>query len=360
MKGTIKSRGKSFQVRLPYKNEYGIWTARTGTAKTKELAEAMLRKFIHEETQGLDTTNPTFEKVANEWYKEKELSGSPNTLKIYRNAKDKLIEQFGTMKIKDIKRKHISDYYASLKDSGFEVKHKRGIFNSIMLYAISSKYIMANPGREVKITRTKPEKDIVILNQAERLRLMGDFTGTIYYYPIIIVLKTGLRIGELAGLIWSNVNFKDNYIDVKQQYTRAGITHKLKSKASRRRIYLDKETKDYLLELRGSEYSTETYVLYDNINVYNSITNRLEPYGISIHDLRHNHATDLLSIMNPADAARRMGHTVQEYIRTYVHSNDDIQKQVVENLPVLNNESLRNKSRNKSEGEVVELARYLT
>ena len=103
MKGTVRPRGKSYQARLPYKNEYGIQTARTGTAKTKEAAEAMLRQFIIEETQGLDTTNPTFEKVANDWFNEKELSGSPNTLKIYRNAKDKLIEQFGTMKIKDIR-----------------------------------------------------------------------------------------------------------------------------------------------------------------------------------------------------------------------------------------------------------------
>jgi hypothetical protein len=151
VKGTIKPRGKSYQVRLPYKNESGIWTARTGTAKTKEAAEVMLRQFISEKTKGIDMSNPSLAEVANEWFKEKQLSASYNTLEVYRYAKNKLIVEFGTTKIKDIKRKDVTNFYNMLKQAGKEPKFIRGVLHSIMLYAISAKYIMDNLLRMLRL-----------------------------------------------------------------------------------------------------------------------------------------------------------------------------------------------------------------
>jgi integrase len=199
-----------------------------------------------------------------------------------------------------------------------------------------------------------------ILNLEDRQALIEAFKGTRYYYPILMGFKTGMRLGELMGLKWSNVNFKEGYIDVNQQITRNGMSNNLKSRASYRKIYLDKETKDILLEMKGTEYTNEEFVFTEHTTVFRCMFKALEPHEISPHDLRHNHATDLLGVMNPADAAKRMGHTVAEYIRTYVHSSDDIQKQAVKNLPVLKSESNLNKSRNISRGKVIKLATRAT
>ena len=360
MKGTVKQRNGSWQARLPYKNANGIWTARTGTAGSKEAAEALLRKFINEETKGLDMTNPLFKEVSQEWYNEKKLSCSFNSLRTYENSVATLNKWFGEMKIKDIKRKHISDFYSHIKANGLETKILRGRFNGMMLYAISNNYIMKNPGKEVKTARTKKPSPPKILTSAERTSLLKDFEDTRYYYPIAITLKTGMRLGELCGLTWDNVHFEEGYIEVKQQYTIGGFTDIVKSDASYRFIYMDEETTKFLKDMRHSPFTTPHFVFLDHRKVYEQFGQQLEPYEITPHVLRHNHATDLLSIMNPADAAKRMGHTVAEYIRTYVHASDDIQKQAVEKLPVLKSESDLNKSRNNEGGQVIELATRAT
>jgi len=48
------------------------------------------------------------------------------------------------------------------------------------------------------------------------------------------------------------------------------------------------------------------------------------------HDLRHTHGTELQDLMPIADAAYRMGHTKEEYVKTYIHPRSEKSKEMIE------------------------------
>ena len=60
---------------------------------------------------------------------------------------------------------------------------------------------------------------------------------------------TGLRIGELLGLKWADIDFRDSQIDVRRDVV-YGVVGKCKSKASKRPVALDRVLADVLLRWR--------------------------------------------------------------------------------------------------------------
>lgn len=64
-----------------------------------------------------------------------------------------------------------------------------------------------------------------------------------YYELYHVALMTGMRIGELLGLRWANVDFEARRIYVVEQYNeRTDTFDDLKTSGSRRYIALDDET----------------------------------------------------------------------------------------------------------------------
>ena len=355
LKGSIRQRGDKFQVLFPYKDEYGEWKQKSKTCKTMTLAKAALKTFNFETDVALD--NPRLSVVADLWIKEVSLHGSSNTIWIYEKNSEFIIERIGDMKIKDITRNDVVKLYQSIKGEGYETKAYVSCFNMMMNFAIRSNYIKANVGKGITVTRTKEKRPVRILNQTERINLLRSVEGTTYYYVIYLLLKTGLRIGESLGLEWSAIDLDEGIIEVRQQVLNTNeITAKLKSKNSKRTIFLDTETIDMLNELKHSPFTTFTLIFEEYKSVRSVLANILRKHKCTPHDLRHNHGTDLLDICNIADAAQRMGHTVEEYVSTYIHPSDDSQREIANKL---NNKiySLCDNLVTEHRGKVVKMAR---
>lgn len=331
MKGTIRKRGDKYQVIFPYKDEYDNWKQKSKTCDTKSIANATLKRMNYEVTDAL-LDNPRMSELAKLWISEVKLHGSANTIKAYEGCSRFVIDRLGDMRVKDIERKDIVELYQQIVEEGFEVKAYKTNLNMMMNFAIKSRYITVNPGKGITIKRTNEQRPAKILSMGERIALLSEMSEDLYYVTFLL-LRTGLRIGEALGLRWKVINLDDKTMNIEKQLLIDNtITDKLKTDNSKRVIYLDTETMDMLRELSSSPYTSLDYIFDRKTTIRSRMTYALAKHGISAHDLRHNHGTDLLDICNIADAATRMGHTVEEYVSTYVHPSDESQKKIADAL----------------------------
>lgn len=356
LKGSIRQRGEKYQVIYPYKDEEGNWKQKSKTCDTITQAKAHLKK-LNFEVDDVINDNPRLSVIAGSWIREISLHGSENTVKAYEANSLFVITRLGDKKVKDVTRQDVVKLYQDIKKEGYETNAYRGCFNMIMNFAIKSKYITMNPGKGITVTRTKEKRSAKLFSQTERMRLLDNVEGTRYYYLVYLLLKTGLRMGEMLGLSWKAIDLEEGTLTVRQQLLISNeITTRLKSKNSKRTLYLDSETIGILKQLKSSPFSTFDLIFDEPDGIRSGILRFLGKFDATPHDLRHNHGTDLLDICNIADAANRMGHTIEEYVSTYAHPSDASQREIAIKL---NSSSYRLCDRFVTEGvgKVVNMAR---
>ena len=128
-----------------------------------------------------------------------------------------------------------------LAEKNYATKTIRDIYNilnAMLKYAVNARMLIHNPcaGAEVPITTTKEIRVLTIDEQREVLQFAK---GRIHENAIRVALGTGLRIGELLGLQWSDIDFKNREISINKtliyikdkdtgKYTFKYQTHKTK------------------------------------------------------------------------------------------------------------------------------------
>ncbi|EGO62124.1 tyrosine recombinase XerC [Acetonema longum] len=102
--------------------------------------------------------------------------------------------------------------------------------------------ILRNPCKKIKLPQVEKE-EIHPLNQEEVKKLLDTGgSGSALYNIIFFTLHTGVRRGEVCGIRWTDIDFKNKRIEIKQQ-AKVDRTHdkkpylgKLKTKSSYRTI----------------------------------------------------------------------------------------------------------------------------
>lgn len=152
--------------------------------------------------------------------------------------------------------------------------------------------------------------------------------------------QTGARRGEALGLDWPDVDFDANLVTIRRQYTVvSGVAtlKDLKTKRSRRTIDVDPETMALLREHRKTQRARKlgrdahacfTYSDGSRVGPTRSLNERfgatITRAGvrlITLHDVRHSHATLLLRRGVPVHVvSRRLGHANEAItLTTYAH-----------------------------------------
>lgn len=182
-----------------------------------------------------------------------------NYMGVWKNAIEST--PLGNMKIAHIKQLHIRKFYSELVDKGLSantIKLYHNLINPTLELAVDSDIIRKNPAKDCKkgIGGTKRERESMTISEQER---MLDFIKntdkySLYYPMIIFALSTGLRVGELTGLRWADVDMKENVVHIRQQliYKNLGDGCKfriqdLKTEAGRRDIPLTENARKSLI-----------------------------------------------------------------------------------------------------------------
>ena len=375
MAGSIEKRGKnSYRLScLAGYNLQGKPIKKTKTVHgTKKEAEIELAKFVADVQNGMviEGKSLKFSEFTEIWkrdYGSKELA--PSTYKRYcRMLETRLLPYFGHFYVNKIKPTDIMQFYDLLskdtqlvrkKDndgnktlkplSGKTILEHHRLLRAMLHKAVYWQVIVSNPAERVQPPRAKKPKRKyydddqckILLKNLERL----DEEQIKYKTAIILTVFTGVRLGELMGLEWSDIDFRNGIVSINrssQYLADTGVFTKVpKTESSIRDVaipdFVISLLEEYKLwyEEQKSLYgelwidSNRLFVQADGKPMHPSTISKwfvkfIGQIGlpvINFHGLRHTNATLLIAQnIDVAVVAARLGHAqITTTFNFYVH-----------------------------------------
>lgn len=213
-----------------------------------------------------------------------------------------------------------------------------------VLDAVDDGLIERDPTRKVIIKgKTPGEKKQKYLNQFELHSLLNelDLGNEINFdWLILLIAKTGMRFSEALALTPKDFDFSRQTLSISKtwDYKGEGGFLPTKNKSSVRKIQIDWKTSMQFSELLKGV--PEDKPIFVKQQVYNSTVNdilsrhckKLKIPVISIHGLRHTHASLLLfSGVSIASVAKRLGHSnMTTTQKTYLHIIQELENKDVD------------------------------
>lgn len=136
---------------------------------------------------------------------------------------------FGDMRIKEITRRHILDVRQSLLDSGKTPENLNNCFahlNHVFSSAVLDKTIPENPCANLNQLKRKKKAAADTIHRAltqeetERFFAAAAYRNSYYLNAFLVMIKTGMRLGELTALYPADMDRKNGFIHVKRTITR--------------------------------------------------------------------------------------------------------------------------------------------
>lgn len=251
---------------------------------------------------------------------------------------------------------HIQKFINKLDSDGCSYSVIRKAYlalNTCYKFAMIKGDILKNPCAGVKLPKKaeKEIKTIQTLTQAE-IPLYCEYATAQYGngkpiyrlgYALVLILFTGLRLGEAMGLMWDDINFTNGTLTVRRTLEQVKnrdkgegennyilIEGKTKTQAGERTIPLNQTALNALQELHKINGSFN-YVLSNakgkpinprNLNrAHDNILERAGIQHIGIHALRHTFATQLFTKkVDIKIISKLLGHSdVSITYNTYIH-----------------------------------------
>ena len=328
----------------------------------KELT-AKLRQNI-DAYQGVNLTEEsrmTLSEWLDRWLEQMSLTLRPDTLKRYRGDMDRHVKpRLGQKRLTQLTAEDLRELYRFLLEQGriaprpglgpgLSPATVRGIHAALhqALQAAADQGLMPNnPARHVEPPKVS-HKAMNILTE-EQLEIFLDAAGKdpIWRDFFYTELTTGLRLGEICGLMWSDFNGRKGTLGVirtlHQEKGGRLVVGDTKTYAGTRKILLPSTTAERLTERKKHSYSQWIFpnplrpeAPLNPSTAYRQLKKILQETGLPelrFHDLRHTFATHALA--NGVDAKTLsgiLGHTKASFtLDTYTHTTGDMQRRAAE------------------------------
>lgn len=216
-----------------------------------------------------------------------------------------------------------------------------------ILDAVDEGLIKRDPTRKAIIKGRSPrEKKIKYLNQYELHILLKNLELTEdvnWDWFILLIAKTGLRFSEALALTRADFDFAHQTLSINKTWDYKGCGGFLptKNRSSVRKVQIDWQTVMQFASLTRN-MREDVPIFVKEGRIYNSTVNgRLERLCrklnlpvISIHGLRHTHASLLLFAgVSIASVARRLGHaSMTTTQKTYLHIIQELENQDIDRV----------------------------
>lgn len=356
-------KGKELGVGICQRKD-GLYTARftskTGKRKQKYFHKLQeCRKWIsdaqfEDEHGGIEALGEMSVSSWFDYWIENFKIGNVKT-RTLQNYKDRyrfnIAPLIGTMLLSDVKPMHCQNVLNQMAGLGYcssTIELTRATMSTLFDSAVENQLIVKTPvSKIVKCYNGKKPKQGRVLTKEEQRIFLKTAKGRSNYNQYALVLQTGLRAGELAGLKWSDIDFDKRILSVTRtiDYRSNEVDWEIKSpksKAGIRDIPLTEEAvrilKEQKKKMRSADVLSIKYhefvFLSPNGNLirnstYNkSLESICRKAGIecfSMHTLRHTFATRCAeSGMNPKTLQSILGHSnISVTMDIYVHCTYD-------------------------------------
>ncbi|MGA3674374.1 tyrosine-type recombinase/integrase [Lysinibacillus agricola] len=356
MKGSIKLRGSNwtYVVDVGIDPVTGKRKQKTkGGFKRKKDAQSALNKLLVEidDNRYIDPSKETFSEFIDRWFTEHFQKRIGETTAVNKNSlKDKhLIKEnpFAHKPLSKITTEDIDVFYNLKIDEGYRgsyIRKMHQLLKQAFEQAKKWEKISSNPVDNAEPPSIKKEEMKIWSPQEINVFLLY-CTDERYRMIFLLAIYTGMRRGEILGLKWSDIDFEKKKITVKRSlaYTpkKGYIFTKLKTKNAKREILITDMLIDELLkhlkrqqtwkQRFEKEYRDQDFVICTEKGTEQDPRNVLvmmkrlisiaNVTSIRFHDLRHTHASILISEgVDIVKVAHRLGHSNPKItLETYAH-----------------------------------------
>ena len=224
------------------------------------------------------------------------------------------------------------------------VRNINQVISSAMDFAVAQRIISVNPCQAVALPKVE-HKEMQTIPAEQLQAFLTEAKASGVYEMYYIELATGLRRGELLGLKWGDIDWKNGVIKVKRQIARVDgkvIEAPLKTKNSYRTVTISPQAVEVLKQQRAKTKDEFVFpspnggpISPDSVN--NMLKRVLARAGISkvrFHDLRHTFAT--VALQNGVDiktVSGMLGHFSAGFtLDTYAHVTTAAQKEAAQTI----------------------------
>ncbi|MBP1565885.1 MAG: site-specific integrase [Oscillospiraceae bacterium] len=322
-----------FNGKVKYKYFYG---------KTYKIVKEKIALFKITDSPTSECSYKTIDSLFNEWFTAIQFSVKPSTLYNYKTkVKKHIIPAFGKLYYNELEVSMINNFISDKVSTGLSIGY---VCDIIAVLKSMAKYMYKVYGYKNIITNvTIPRgktKDLSLLSDEQQKILFKTLTTCINETKLCILLSfyTGIRIGEVCGLTWSDVDFINNTININKTVQRihdtdSSLTRLIidipKSKSSKRIIPLPTFITEILKKYKGD---ADTYILSGNNNImeprtlqrrFKSILKKSGLPDINYHSLRHMFATNCIKLgFDIKTLSEILGHSsIEITLKRYVHAS---------------------------------------
>lgn len=186
-------------------------------AKAKRYASEQEAKLSRGEVVD-DGRGPTWDQWRVEWLKLRRVSDRTR-VEDERRIRLHIAPRWGSERLAHIKRADVQTWVNELDDHGMAAATVRRVyatFSASMKAALVHNRITASPCSHIKLPDIPPAHERYF-TRAEFVRVL-EFMREPYRSAVILLIATGMRFNELAGLHWSRVDFESRTITVAETF----------------------------------------------------------------------------------------------------------------------------------------------
>lgn len=291
-----------------------------------------LVSFDHK-NQTPPVNSPVFKDFASKWFAECRIGWRKSYVQTMGDTIDKhLVPYFGEMVVSSIRREDILDFRSQLakvpgrKGQTLSARRINAIVLGLrqILNEAADRYHFTSPGQRIKPLKIK-RLDIKPFT-LEEVNLILKTVRPDYRDYFIVRFFTGMRTGEIHGLKWKYVDFKNRQILIRETLVGEEMEDEGKTDLSIREIFMSDVVHDAFMRQRDVTAKQSEFVFCNAegkpLNL-NNLTNRvwyplLRYLGLELrrpYTSRHTAATLWLAAgENPEWIARQMGHSTTEML----------------------------------------------
>lgn len=178
----------------------------------------------HEEDQGPPL--PTFKEFSEKWYNTYVLTNNKPSGQDSKRAslRAHLVPFFGGMKLPEITSLHIEQFKAAKLESGLlpqTVNNHLTILGKCLRCAEEWGELQHVP--KMKSLKVPPQR-FDFFSRDESERLLSAIEGPMWYALVLLALRTGLRVSELLGLEWCDIDFDRQLLSLRRSIVRGIVS----------------------------------------------------------------------------------------------------------------------------------------
>lgn len=314
-------------------------------------------KYVFDQEGGIYMVEDKLLKdIIEEWKEDKKQYVKKSTFAAYQLLiQNHILPRFGEMK--EVKEEDVQTFALEKLNAGLNEKTIKDIIivlKMILKFAVKNGYL-DYVQIDVKFPTNQQKKELEVFSKSDQKKFMNYLRDNFTFknLGIFICLSTGMRIGEICGLRWQDVDVDDGVIMVRHTLQRIYILDEgekhteiildtPKTSNSIRDIPMSSELLRIMKQF-NKVVNDDYFVISNDINpieprtyrnYYKRLCKKLDIPELKFHGLRHSFATRCIEANGDYKTVSvLLGHSnISTTLNLYVHPNKEQKKKLINKM----------------------------